>query len=256
MSEIVGKGGWIDQGLRAIDPMAGVRASEEAAQTSADYQNRALDYLMQQDELPTQLRDQGLTALGDYYSGNQQGLIDQVQTSPFYQSMMEQGQDAVLRSAGATGGLRSGNVNTALAENSQNVLNNAVQQQLSGLAGLAGLGTNTNTIANQMSNVGNTLSEGIIGSEQSRQAGVSGLINMGTGLYNAFSDVRLKTNIKPVGKENGANIYSWEWNKKAENELGLKGQAYGVMAHEMPLDKLLVDEKTGYLIVKYSEVFH
>ncbi|MCH9646354.1 MAG: tail fiber domain-containing protein [Proteobacteria bacterium] len=256
VEDIFSKGGVIDKGLRAIDPQAGARVSADAAEQQRAYEERALDYMIEKEALPTQFRDQGLSALGEYYGGNQQGLIDQVQSSPFYQSMMQEGQDAVLRGAGATGGLRSGNANTALAQKSQQVLNNAVQQQLSGLSGLAGLNLNTNAIANQTSNIGSTVAQGMIGTEQSRQAGINNLIDTGTALYAAFSDVRLKENIKPVGKENGINLYSWDWNDKAEKELGLTGEAYGVMAHELPLDKLILDEKTGYLLVKYNEVFH
>ena len=70
------------------------------------------------------------------------------------------------------------------------------------------------------------------------------------------SDVRLKTNITPIGKVNGFNLYSWDWNEKAI-ELGLGEQAtYGVMAQEviktMPSAVRMFDD--GYYRVQYDKV--
>ena len=70
------------------------------------------------------------------------------------------------------------------------------------------------------------------------------------------SDVRLKTNITPIGKVNGFNLYSWDWNEKAI-ELGLEEQAtYGVMAQEviktMPSAVRMFDD--GYYRVQYDKV--
>ena len=71
------------------------------------------------------------------------------------------------------------------------------------------------------------------------------------------SDVRLKTNITPIGKANGFNLYSWDWNEKAI-ELGLGEQAtYGVMAQEviktMPSAVHMADD--GYYRVQYDKIF-
>ena len=71
------------------------------------------------------------------------------------------------------------------------------------------------------------------------------------------SDVRLKTNITPIGKANGFNLYSWDWNEKAI-ELGLGEQAtYGVMAQEviktMPSAVRMFDD--GYYRVQYDKIF-
>ena len=145
----------IDQGLRAIDPRAPVRAQERAHDAAMQGQQQALDYVMAREELPLQYRDQALASLGDYFlGGNQQQFIDQAMQSPMYQSMLQQGEDAILRQASATGGLRSGNVQQALAQNSQNVLNQLVQQQLGGISGLVQTPLNTNQIANQMAGLG------------------------------------------------------------------------------------------------------
>jgi len=143
-------------------------AQLEAAQLEAGYQQQALDYMKEQEELPTQFREGALTQLGGLYgleggAGSQQGLINQARQSPLYSSMLKEGQDAVLRNASATGGLRSGNVQSALADSSTNALLTAYDQQLQGLQGMAGLPSNVNSIAQQTSNIGSTYAQGIQG---------------------------------------------------------------------------------------------
>jgi hypothetical protein len=129
-------------------------ASREAADTSVAFQREALDYLKQSQEPLLQAQQFGLTGLMDFYGGNQQGLIDQVQANPFYQSMVSQGEEAVLRNAAATGGLRGGNVQQALAQNSQNVLQGLTNQYLGGFGQLAGYQPNTAGVAQATSNIG------------------------------------------------------------------------------------------------------
>ena len=176
--------------------------------------------------------------------------------SPFYQSMLQQGEDTILRNASATGGLRSGNAQQALAQNSQNVLNNLVQQQLGGISGLARTPLNTNQIASQMGNIGRQAGQGYLDAYGAQQQGLGNLIGLGAGLYQAFSDIRLKENVEHVANDdNGRKWYKWDWNNKAK-ELGLTGSAYGVMAHELPKDFLSLDDDTGYLIVNYEKVLH
>ena len=43
--------------------------------------------------------------------------------------------------------------------------------------------------------------------------GVADYLSMIFGVGAKLSDIRLKTNIKPLGKENGVNVYSWDWNE-------------------------------------------
>lgn len=71
----------------------------------------------------------------------------QLQSSPEYQALVRESENALLQNASATGGLRGGNMQNALASNRQNALNSLVQQKLGQLGGVAnaGLGAAQNT---------------------------------------------------------------------------------------------------------------
>ena len=75
---------------------------------------------------------QAFQGLADFYGGNQQPMIDQTMASPFYQSNIDVGEQAIARNKQATGGFRSGTMQENLAQNSQNVLQGMVQQNLQG----------------------------------------------------------------------------------------------------------------------------
>jgi len=103
---------------------------------------------------------QGLTTpegQADFYNQYTQG--------PQYQQMQQQAEQSTLRNASATGGLRTGQSNVALASIAPQLMNNAYSQQMQGLQGLAsqgagiagqaaGLATNVGT------NVGGTQYQG------------------------------------------------------------------------------------------------
>lgn len=65
------------------------------------------------------------------------------------------------------------------------------------------------------------------------------------GMMSAFSDRRLKTNIKHVGERNGRKWYTWDWRYGS-------GSAEGVMADEN-LDIASV-HPSGYLMVDYGAI--
>lgn len=73
---------------------------------------------------------------------DQQGAIDALKGSPLYTSLYRNGEDALLSAASATGGLRGGNTQGALANFGADTLANVIQQQLSNLGGIAGMGQN------------------------------------------------------------------------------------------------------------------
>lgn len=136
-------------------------AALQGSQTSAAAQQQALDYLRQQDQLPTGLRNSALQSLGGLYGGNG-SITDRAMASPLYQAAVQQGENSVLRNASATGGLRSGNSSENLAQVNQNALIAAYNDQIAGLQGLSSLPSNANNIAGYMSGVGNTLGQGQI----------------------------------------------------------------------------------------------
>lgn len=68
------------------------------------------------------------------------------------------------------------------------------------------------------------------------------------------SDIRLKTNIKPLGKENGVNVYSWDWNEDGKRVADPAQPTVGVMAQELQdtHPHLVQLGPDGFLRVDYS----
>jgi len=261
-------------------------AQERAAMTEAGAQMEALDYLKEREKIPQELREGALQTMGGLYGlkggiGNQQDLIQRSIDSPLYKSIMggrEAGEEAILRSASATGGLRSGDVNYNLYDYNTQLQNQALlasyNEQLMGLQGLAGLPSNAGQIASSMRDIGATQAHGIEGAgltqaqgsvaaAQIKQQGtqqawgnVMGMANLGIQAYGAgmFSDRRLKTNIKKIGKVKGFNFYSFDWNSVA-NMLGLDGSTYGCMADEVfKVIPEAVIMKNNFMFINYSTI--
>lgn len=92
----------------------------------------------------------------------QQAAITQQEQSPFFQALAAQGENALLQNASATGGLRGGNIQGALAQYRPNLLNQFIEQQYGRLGGIAQMGQNSaagvgTAGMNVASNIGNIL---------------------------------------------------------------------------------------------------
>lgn len=90
--------------------------------------------------------------------------IRNIEMSPQFTSMVAQGENALLQKASATGGLRGGNTQAALAQFRPNLLSGLIQQQYENLGGLTkvGLGAASGTGDAGMQtgvNVGNLLQQ-------------------------------------------------------------------------------------------------
>lgn len=235
------------------------QAATTGAQISADAQREALAYLKETEKLPQALREGALGNLGGLLglgAVKPADAVAKIKGSELYKQVLGSrmaGEEAILRNAGATGGLRSGNVNDALARYNAELEQQAFGAGLQGLQGLAGLGSNANQIAATTAGIGQTLGQGITAAGQATAAGRSALISGGLGALGAyFSDARLKDNVKPVGQRNGLPWYTWTWNAEAAN-LGLFGDDEGVMAHEVAeLKPEAVRVVDNYLTVDYS----
>lgn len=81
----------------------------------------------------------------------QQQAIQQLEQSPQFEALTQQGENALLQNASATGGLRGGNTQQALAEYRPSVLSNLIQQQYQNLGGITSIGQAS---AVQQANIG------------------------------------------------------------------------------------------------------
>lgn len=87
--------------------------------------------------------EQQLALSGAAGPAAQQAAISAIESSPEMAAMVEQGENAILQNASATGGLRGGNVQAALAQFRPQVLNQLIGQQYERLGGLTALGQTT-----------------------------------------------------------------------------------------------------------------
>lgn len=138
---------------------------------------------------------QQMALLGLNGATQQQTAVNQFQQSPMFQSLARQGEDAILQNASATGWLRGGNVQGALAQFRPALLNQQLQQQYQNLAGLSTLGQNAaagvgagaqNAASNignlQMANATNQANAGLASANAWSQ-GLGGLANAAGGIF-------------------------------------------------------------------------
>jgi hypothetical protein len=81
-----------------------------------------------------------MAALGLSGPEAQQEYVAQQEQSPFFQALSAQGEDAIRQNASATGGLRGGNIQGALAQFRPALLNQFLEQQYGRLGGMTSLG--------------------------------------------------------------------------------------------------------------------
>jgi hypothetical protein len=182
--------------------MAAANTSAGAAGAGADAQNLMGLYggMVQQQNLTNVQNllapyvDAGLAAnqgqralVGLNGADAQRGATDAISNSPQFQAIVQQGEDAMRQNASATGGLRGGNFQAALAQFRPSMLSAAINDQYNRLGGLSATGQrtalgvgdlNTNTANNQTSllaqmganNAGAALAQG-----RAQSQGINGL---------------------------------------------------------------------------------
>ncbi|MFX6097780.1 hypothetical protein ABTF38_05595 [Acinetobacter baumannii] len=122
------------------------QAQENAAMAGIDETRRQFDALQ---ELMKPFVNAGTGALSGQQdllglngAEKQQAAIDAINNSQAIQTYMQQGENAILQNASATGGLRGGNTQAALSEFRPQLLNQLINQQYANLGGLTALGQN------------------------------------------------------------------------------------------------------------------
>lgn len=127
------------------------KAATQAAETQASAATQGISEQQRQFDKVVELMSPYVTA-GSQAIGEQKALlglggqqaqqqaIGAIEQSPFFKSMTQQGENALLQQASATGGLRGGNVQGALAQFRPALLNQLVQQQMTNLGNISQLG--------------------------------------------------------------------------------------------------------------------
>lgn len=138
---ISGVGTYMAQKSAAEEASGAQRAASEAAIAEQRRQQAEAERLLAPYmQAGTGALEQQQALLGLAGPEAQQAAIAQLEQSPQFQAMLEQGESAILQNASATGGLRGGNTQAALAQFRPQLLSQLIQQQMAGLGGLSGMG--------------------------------------------------------------------------------------------------------------------
>lgn len=176
-------------------------AQSEASQAGVEEQRRQFDKFVELLSPYTKAGTGSLTAQQDILGLNgaqaQQNAITGIERSPYFQATAKQGENAILQNASATGGLRGGNTQGALAQFRPALLNSLVQQQYQNLGGITSLGQNSaaqtgNAGMQSATNIGGLLAQGgaaqaggIIGQQNAQNQLIGNLLNIGGAAYGA-----------------------------------------------------------------------
>ena len=130
------------QAGKAAEAAAATQAA--AAQAGIDEQKRQFDKLV---ELMSPYVTAGTGAMAEQQAliglkgqEAQAAAVAQQEQSPIFQALTQQGENAILQNASATGGLRGGNVQAALSQFRPQVLNSLIEQQYNRLGGFTRTG--------------------------------------------------------------------------------------------------------------------
>ena len=147
---------------------AAANAQAQAAQAGIDEQRRQFDAMMALMKPYVESGTQAMGAQGNLIglggAEAQQAAINELANSPQMAALISQGENALLQNASATGGLRGGNTQAALAQFRPQLLNELINQRFTQLGGIAQLGqaSATGQAAQGMgmaTNIGNLLEQ-------------------------------------------------------------------------------------------------
>ena len=130
-------------------------------------------------------QQQALLGLGG--ADAQRAAIAQIEQGPQFQAMVEQGEMGILQNASATGGLRGGNTQAALAQFRPQMLSQLIQQQMAQLGGLSGAGQQG---AMNVASLGQDSAQGIMRQYGAQgQAAAGAAMAQGQAMSNIFGGV-------------------------------------------------------------------
>lgn len=249
-------------------------ASEDAAATQARSAEKAIEF--QREALETirgdlaPFRELGTEAISA--EGPGPSLVDLVrdpraqrefvEESPFFKSLADQAQRRIFSNQAARGKVGSGGTAEALQNSLLLLGSDLVSQNVGQRLNLASVGESAaaqtgvqtgqagRTISDLITQQGNVLGAGQVGAANARQqatsTGLNTIIGLGGLAVAAFSDRRLKTNIKRLCSVNGHMRYLFKY-------IGDVSYQVGVMAQEVEQIKPdAVGEIGGMKFVNYG----
>ena len=256
------------------DMMENVDENAMNQMTNLGYQanNQAIQDRMRLSGAADQFNMQAAGA-GDQYAMQQAGMMDQTaanalgQTNALQQSAMNQYNPSMmgLQAAGQFGSIIGGptvlgsSASSNSSFNNSNSVNNS-QSTNNSLNTGSSFNNGMNMGFNNSMNMGANMSGGVANSfgqnsSQGNSSGSSfGVEPAGVGaLFGAFSDARLKQNIRPAGSVDGVNMYEWDWRDDAPVTSPM---TYGVIAQEVAEThpEAVTEHESGYLMVDYSKL--
>jgi hypothetical protein len=174
-------------GLIGASILGSAAQSRAAASAGSDQSAAAAAGIAEQrrqfDEIQTLLRpyvEGGETALGAQMAlaglagpEAQAAQIRMIEEGPEFQALIDQGEEAILQRASATGGLRGGNVQAALAQYRPNMLAARIGEQYGRYGGIAALGQASATGQAQIGQQTGSNIAGLLQQQGAAQAGAS-----------------------------------------------------------------------------------
>jgi hypothetical protein len=139
-------GSLLSAGVQSSAARRGAAAQTASAQAGIEEQRRQFEAVR---ELLAPFVTGGTTAFGQQMAltgaagaDAQRAALQAIEQGPEFAALAQQGETAILQNAAATGGLRGGNVQGALAQFRPQILSGLIEQQYSRLGGLASAGQN------------------------------------------------------------------------------------------------------------------
>jgi hypothetical protein len=161
-----------------------------------------------------------------------------IEDNPFFESLANQAQSRLFANQAARGKVGSGGTAEALQNSLLLLGTDLVNQNITQRMNLATLGANaaaqtgtitqgaTANITDLTTQRGNVLAAGQIGAANAQTSAMNTGINtaLGIGSLLMLSDIRYKTNIRPLCKINGHNTYIFKYRGSDDYQVGVMAQ--------------------------------
>lgn len=161
-------------------------AQTEATQAGIDFQREMLDQFMglasPYVEAGTGALQQQQALAGLLGPEAQAAAISGLESSPAFQSALQQGETSILQNAAATGGVRGGNTQGVLAQYAPQLLSQEIANQYNKLGGIAGMGQSAAMgVGNMGMQAGQGISNSLSALGQQQASGILGEYNLQRG---------------------------------------------------------------------------